>query len=237
MPSSKSISVSADGQEARIKPAQTKHMKIEIKHRWTGEVLFSGDYETLRDAVIAADFSGANLGGANLGGANLRSSDLSGANLRSADLRSADLGGANLGGANLRSANLSGADLSGANLGGANLRSANLGGAKNFDPKVSIGVTPDSDLPRRVAEAALADPKSLNMSTWHSCETTHCLAGWAVHLSGAAGYALEKLTSAATAGAILLPSAAHLFYADNEAALEWCRQQLATEEIIQAVDP
>jgi hypothetical protein len=30
------------------------------------------------------------------------------------------------------------------------------------------------------------------MSTWHSCETTHCRAGWVVHEAGEAGYALEK---------------------------------------------
>lgn len=31
------------------------------------------------------------------------------------------------------------------------------------------------------------------MSTWHTCETTHCRAGWAVHLANA--YELEKKTS------------------------------------------
>ena len=29
------------------------------------------------------------------------------------------------------------------------------------------------------------------MSDWHTCDTTHCRAGWIVHLAGAAGYALE----------------------------------------------
>jgi hypothetical protein len=33
------------------------------------------------------------------------------------------------------------------------------------------------------------------MKQWHSCETTHCRAGWVVHLAGKAGYALEKKTS------------------------------------------
>ncbi len=33
------------------------------------------------------------------------------------------------------------------------------------------------------------------MGDWHSCDTTHCRAGWAVHLAGEAGYALEKATS------------------------------------------
>jgi hypothetical protein len=71
-----------------------------------------------------------------------------------------------------------------------------------------------------VIEAALASPDALKMDTWHTCETTHCLAGWAVHLSGAAGKALEAVTSPSVAGAILAPSLAHLFYVGNEEALE-----------------
>ncbi len=27
---------------------------------------------------------------------------------------------------------------------------------------------------------------------WHSCETTHCRAGWVIHLAGEEGYKLEK---------------------------------------------
>ena len=30
------------------------------------------------------------------------------------------------------------------------------------------------------------------MSTWHTCETAHCRAGWVVHLAGEKGYALEE---------------------------------------------
>lgn len=33
------------------------------------------------------------------------------------------------------------------------------------------------------------------MSDWHTCDTTHCRAGWVVHLAGEAGYALEEQTS------------------------------------------
>ncbi len=33
------------------------------------------------------------------------------------------------------------------------------------------------------------------MAEVHSCETTHCRAGWVVHLAGEAGYELEKETS------------------------------------------
>ena len=40
--------------------------------------------------------------------------------------------------------------------------------------------------------AAASAPKALDMSTWHTCGTTHCRAGWVVTLAGAPGAALEK---------------------------------------------
>jgi len=89
-------------------------MKIEIKHRFANQILFVGDYSNLRDAVIAAVESGANLTGADLSGANLSGADLSGANLYGADLYGANLSGADLTGADLYRADLTGADLSGA---------------------------------------------------------------------------------------------------------------------------
>ena len=33
------------------------------------------------------------------------------------------------------------------------------------------------------------------MDAWHTCDTTHCRAGWVVHLAGSEGYELEKKTS------------------------------------------
>jgi len=33
------------------------------------------------------------------------------------------------------------------------------------------------------------------MGSWHACDTTHCRAGWVVHLAGEAGYELERRTS------------------------------------------
>ena len=43
---------------------------------------------------------------------------------------------------------------------------------------------------QKVLEAASAQG-----ANWHTCDTTHCRAGWVVHLAGPAGYALEKETS------------------------------------------
>ena len=57
-------------------------MKIEIKHRWTGDILFSVEADSWRFAVEAAvkakaDLSEANLSKADLSWANLSEADLS----------------------------------------------------------------------------------------------------------------------------------------------------------------
>jgi len=106
----------------------TKQIKIEIRNRWTGSVVFEYTKEgnTITETVLDAIRRGANLRDADLRDANLRGANLRGANLRGADLRGANLCGADLCGANLCGANLYGADLCGANLRDANLRGANL---------------------------------------------------------------------------------------------------------------
>ena len=43
----------------------------------------------------------------------------------------------------------------------------------------------------RLLEAISEYDSELDMNAWHRCETTHCRAGWAVHLAGDAGYLLE----------------------------------------------
>ncbi len=43
--------------------------------------------------------------------------------------------------------------------------------------------------------AAATKPEALNMGDWHTCETTHCRAGWIVTLAGEQGKKLEKKTS------------------------------------------
>ena len=119
----------------------TKQIKIEIRNRWTGAVVFEYTKEgnTITETVLEAIRRGANLSDADLSDADLRCADLRcanlcGANLSDADLRGADLRCANLSDANLCSANLSDADLrcanlSDADLSDADLRCANLSGA------------------------------------------------------------------------------------------------------------
>lgn len=96
----------------------SKEIKISIKNRWTGSILF--EYSSV-DNTLAKTVLEALKGEADLYGADLREADLRGANLCGADLCGADLREANLRGADLREANLYGADLRGADLRGANL--------------------------------------------------------------------------------------------------------------------
>jgi hypothetical protein len=152
----------------------------------------------LRDAYL----SGANLSGANLSGANLRDANLRDANLSGANLRDANLSGAYLRDANLSDAYLRDANLSGANLRDANLRDANLSDANLRDANLRDGFPTIENIHQRVFEAASAEG-ALDMRTWHTCDTTHCRAGWVVTLAGAAGRAMEALIGTGPAAALI----------------------------------
>ena len=236
-------------------------IKIEIKNRWSLKVQFTAEIECdesasigvklglalkwaiktkadLRDAVLRdadlsdADLSGAVLRGADLRGADLRDAvlrdaDLSGAVLRGAVLRGADLSGAVLSGAVLRDADLSGAVLRGADLSGAVLRDADLSDAKNMP---FVPFIPDLD--GKILAALGKEGCKLEMNNWHTCETTHCRAGWAITLAGDSGRTLESMMGPAAAGAIIyatcypgmkIPN----FYADNNEALKDIKSRAA----------
>jgi hypothetical protein len=143
-------------------------------------------------------------------------------NLRHADLRDANLRGADLRGADLSYADLRGADLRGADLRGANLRGANLRGAEEL-----IIAFDAADRLKAVAANALATDAALEMDTWHTCNTTHCIAGWAIHLAGEPGRLLEELHGPSVAGLMLLGAEAHShFFDSNEDARKWLQEVL-----------
>ena len=77
----------------------SERIKIKVKHRWSGRVVFETDAESLGQAILIALRASANLCDADLRGADLRDADLRDANLRDADLRGADLRDADLRGA------------------------------------------------------------------------------------------------------------------------------------------
>jgi len=67
---------------------------------------------------------------------------------------------------------------------------------------------------------------ALNMDSWHTCETTHCRAGWVIHLAGKQGYELEKLIGTPLAASKIYKNSSEIpvhwalrFFEDNETAL------------------
>jgi len=211
--------------------------KVEVHNRWSNAIQFTAEILCRPDASIGVKLglavrwarrNGADLSGADLRDADLRGADLSDADLRDADLRGADLSdavlrGADLSDAVLRDADLRGADLSDADLRDAVLRGADLRGAvlRGADLRGALVI---ENIHQKVYAAA-SQPDALDMGDWHTCETTHCRAGWVVTLAGKEGQKLEsRIGTAAAASLIYLASDPSLdrfpsFYCGNGEAL------------------
>ena len=204
--------------------------KFAIKNRFSGSVQFIAELDkdtgrtklNLGLAVRWGFNNNKNLEGADLTGADLTGAVLTGADLRDADLTGADLTGAVLRDAVLRDAVLTGADLTGADLTGAVLRDADL------------KIPTIKNIHQTIYQAA-SQEGALNMKDWHTCDTTHCRAGWVVTLAGEAGEKLEQETSTATAAYLIYrksdpnTSFAINFYDTDKAAL-FEMKRLAEEE-------
>ncbi len=74
---------------------------------------------------------------------------------------------------------------------------------------------------------AASQPHALNMSDWHTCDTTHCRAGWVVFLAGEEGKRLENKTSTVFAAIQIyhkscpeVPVSPVAFYKSNEEAMD-----------------
>ncbi len=152
--------------------------------------------------------------------------DLRGANFWDANLTGANLTGANLTRANLTRANLTGANLTRANLTGANLTRANLTGA-NLPEHIPVV----KNFFTRLMEIIEQDSEALNMCDWHTCETTHCMAGWAIQLAGEAGLVAESFAGTQYAGALIINASCPClkgvvpdFFASNDDALKFIKE-------------
>lgn len=197
---------------------------------WRGAGLQGADFR-------GADFRGADLQGADFQGSFCQGTDFRGADLQIADLRSADLRGALFQGADLqgtdfRVADLQGAFLQGAELQGSIWRGADLQGAF-FGLDNTTPVIANID---REVYAAASRAGALNMTVWHSCETTHCRAGWVVKLAGCDGKALEDQVGTPIAAYLIYRKSGHpidlnRFYDDDKNALDDMRERAsATNE-------
>jgi uncharacterized protein YjbI with pentapeptide repeats len=216
----------------------------------------------LADAYLAdANLADAYLAGANLADAYLADADLADAYLAGANLADADLADAYLAGAYLADAYLADANLADAYLAGANLADAYLAGAKNVpetngsesvqtrEPEPTdrlerqrlraerfrarnpdVPVIPDLDA--RILGILESGKGQLRMSAWHTCETTHCRAGWAITLAGKAGKKLEEKYDSHRAGRMIYQASTGRvphFFASDSRALEDIRQCAAEQ--------
>jgi len=183
----------------------------------------------LKDASLNnTDLRGANLQRIDLEGADLRKADLKNADLKDAYLKVTDLFGADLRYANLNRANLEGASLIEADLRGADLRRSKLKDttlreADLTETKIDYQIEPD--LLEKVVKFSLKKG-ALDMGFWHTCDTCHCIAGWAVYLAEN-GRELERELGTANAGLILLGKEAYShFYDSNDDARKYLKSIL-----------
>ena len=148
-------------------------MKFDVLNRFTGNVKFTAEIDCEQDTPRSLKLGLA----------------VQWAVKTEADLTEADLTCANLTCVNLTCANLTEANLTWANLTEADLTWA------DWVPKIK-------NIHQTVYEAA-SKPKALEMADWHTCETTHCRAGWVVHLAGNAGRVMEGVYGTGSAAALI----------------------------------
>jgi|GEM_PF-6947972 len=120
--------------------------------------------------------------------------DLSNLPLASTSFINCNLRGANFTGSCLMDARFTGSDLSGANFTDADLAGANLTGAK-LDGVIGLASKEEEITEAQRILRILEDPRNnLEMDDWHTCETSHCLAGWSCpHLHDPSPEASRKL--------------------------------------------
>jgi hypothetical protein len=84
--------------------------------------------------------------------------------------------------------------------------------------------------------AAVSMPNALDMSTWHTCGTTHCRAGWIVTMAGDAGAKLEAFHNTELAAALIYRESsphkvsAARFYDKNEEAMADMKRMAELEQ-------
>ncbi|MGY0708751.1 pentapeptide repeat-containing protein [Bordetella bronchiseptica] len=209
-------------------------MKFEIKNRYTGAVLFTADVpdDTKSGLIARVALEQAVKSGANLARANLAGADLAGANLAGANLAGAYLARANLAGArNLPVGTEATSPVEPYQRDTRHAAERNAARAARFrelNPTVPVVEALDA----KILSAIENGRGGLEMGAWHTCETTHCRAGWAVHLAGEAGYALEREHGPQYAGRMIYMASvgrAPHFFASNELAMADLREQAAQQ--------
>jgi hypothetical protein len=174
-----------------------------------------------------ADVQGAFLQRADIRDAKLQRSNFANANLKSVDAQGANLRRANFCGANLEEAKFAFAKLEGADFRGANLRNASFTRAKLEGALLDYQI--EKGLLLKVAHAALQDG-ALEMGNWHTCDTKHCIAGWAEVLSEKTRKLAETHGIGVSALLTLGAEAHKYFWASNEDARKFLQSVVAAND-------
>lgn len=132
---------------------------FQVKHRYTGEILFSGAAQSMKALVEAAtalgvDLSYADLGGLDLSGARLVAGRFNGASFDKTNLAAADLSGAQLRQTSLMAAELVGALCCGTDLYGADLTQCNMAHIDGASSSLTGADLSESDLTHANLEGA-----------------------------------------------------------------------------------
>lgn len=138
-------------------------------------------------------------------------------NFTRANLSGLTLAGFDLDGCDLRDANLSNVDFTNADLTGARLMGAKLDGVKGLATKEE-----EMREAQRILDILEIPGNHLEMEGWHTCKTTHCIAGWHRPDLGYPG----RVASTA------MPTLAKYFFEDNETALAALKRVASGEESI-----
>ena len=108
--------------------------------------------------------------------------------------------------------------------------------------KNSIKVPIIKNIHKKIYDATSNDG-ALNMEDWHTCDTTHCRAGWVVHLAGKEGYELERKIGTALAANKIYKESSEInvkwalrFFEDNELAMEDIKRCAESEKKIDKID-
>jgi len=142
-----------------------------------------------------------------------------------ADLRGADLSCVNFRGIDLSYADLRCADLSYANFDGANLRGADLRGVDLSCVNLPLDLQNlySLDILLKIKQIVLNNETDIEMSKWHTCDTVHCIAGWAIYLHPR-GAEIAKKTSEHFAGRLILgEKTSKHFFDTNKQAISWLK--------------
>ena len=110
-------------------------MKIEIRHRYTNEVIYSCEAKTIREAVQKAVKENVSLSNSDLSNSNFRNSDLRNSILRNSDFTNSDFTNSIL-----RNSDLRNSDFRNSILTNSDLSNSDLSNSENLDKTTKLPI-------------------------------------------------------------------------------------------------